>query len=274
MNGNIGDRDTVLFDNLATPCTRCSTSRTISPPGGLPAQLADGHGALPARSRPTAAARAFANPSVTAHHLPVGQTGGRRVGVRSRRRAPAPGEAGQLVYYREYVTLADPATGLSATYFDNRDFTGSTLVRDRPAHRFRLRHGAAVAQPRCGPVRRALVRSGAGGPDREPTPSTPRPTTAPGSGSTASLVNDWTDHGVVENRGTIALDRRTEIRPAMEFYDNGGGALARLLWSSPGTPKAVVPADHLFQPDQRPHGRLLRRHHAERAARTPAPTRP
>ena len=34
----------------------------------------------------------------------------------------------------------------------------------------------------------------------------------------------------------------------MEYYDNGGGAFARLLWSSPQTPKAVVPADHLFQP--------------------------
>jgi len=34
----------------------------------------------------------------------------------------------------------------------------------------------------------------------------------------------------------------------MEFYDNGGGALARLLWSSPTTPKAVVPADHLSVP--------------------------
>ena len=39
----------------------------------------------------------------------------------------------------------------------------------------------------------------------------------------------------------------------MEYYDNSGGGLARLLWSSPGTPKAVVPADHLFQPSQRPH---------------------
>jgi hypothetical protein len=34
----------------------------------------------------------------------------------------------------------------------------------------------------------------------------------------------------------------------MEYYDNGGSGLARLLWSSPSTPKAVIPADHLFQP--------------------------
>jgi len=34
----------------------------------------------------------------------------------------------------------------------------------------------------------------------------------------------------------------------MEYYDNAGGAFARLLWSSPSTPKAVIPADHLFPP--------------------------
>ena len=29
----------------------------------------------------------------------------------------------------------------------------------------------------------------------------------------------------------------------MEFYENGGGATARLLWSSASVPKAVVPSD-------------------------------
>ena len=62
------------------------------------------------------------------------------------------------------------------------------------------------------------------------------------------LVNDWTDHGVVENRGSIPLIAGRKYDLVMEYYDNGGGALARLLWSSPRTPKAVVPADHLFQP--------------------------
>ncbi len=32
----------------------------------------------------------------------------------------------------------------------------------------------------------------------------------------------------------------------MEFYENGGSAVARLLWSSPSTPKAVVPATRLY----------------------------
>ena len=57
------------------------------------------------------------------------------------------------------------------------------------------------------------------------------------------LVNNWTDHAPTENSGTIALTagQRYDIR--MEFYENGGGATARLLWSSASIPKAVVPSD-------------------------------
>jgi glucose/arabinose dehydrogenase len=60
------------------------------------------------------------------------------------------------------------------------------------------------------------------------------------------IVNNWTDHGTTENRGTIALTggRRYDIR--MEFYERTGQAVARLLWSSPSTAKAVVPSSRLF----------------------------
>jgi hypothetical protein len=52
---------------------------------------------------------------------------------------------------------------------------------------------------------------------------------------------------VVENSGTVTLSAGLhDLR--MEFYDNGGSALARLLWSATGLPKAVVPTDHLSQP--------------------------
>jgi hypothetical protein len=52
----------------------------------------------------------------------------------------------------------------------------------------------------------------------------------------------------VENRVTIALVAGRKYDLLMEYYDNASGALARLLWSSAGTPKSVIPADHLFQP--------------------------
>ncbi len=40
----------------------------------------------------------------------------------------------------------------------------------------------------------------------------------------------------------------------MEFYENGGAAIAKLLWSSPSTPKAVIPRSQLYSssPTRRP----------------------
>ena len=53
----------------------------------------------------------------------------------------------------------------------------------------------------------------------------------------ALVVNNWTDHAPTENSGTIALTagQRYDIR--MEYYENGGGAVARLLWSAPASPR-------------------------------------
>ena len=60
------------------------------------------------------------------------------------------------------------------------------------------------------------------------------------------IVNNWTDHAVTENSGTIALTagQRYDIR--LEFYENGGLATARLLWSSLSTAKAAVPMASLY----------------------------
>ena len=60
------------------------------------------------------------------------------------------------------------------------------------------------------------------------------------------IVNNWTDHAPTENSGTIALTagQRYDIR--MEFYENGGGATARLLVEQRSVPKAVVPSARLY----------------------------
>jgi len=55
------------------------------------------------------------------------------------------------------------------------------------------------------------------------------------------LVNDWTDHGVEENSGAIDLVAGHFYTIVMEYYENGGGAAAQLHWSSPRTPKQLIP---------------------------------
>ncbi|MEW6304052.1 MAG: PA14 domain-containing protein [Verrucomicrobiota bacterium] len=60
-----------------------------------------------------------------------------------------------------------------------------------------------------------------------------------------SVIDNWTDHGLEENAGTIRLEAGKKYDLVMEYYENGGDAVARLLWSSPSITKAPVPTERL-----------------------------
>ena len=62
------------------------------------------------------------------------------------------------------------------------------------------------------------------------------------------LVNNWTDHAATEDKGTIDLVADSTYSLQMEYYENGGGAVAELRWSSPRTPKQVIPQAALSLP--------------------------
>ncbi|MHC4325396.1 MAG: PA14 domain-containing protein, partial [Planctomycetota bacterium] len=62
------------------------------------------------------------------------------------------------------------------------------------------------------------------------------------------LIDDWTDHGVQENSGTIELEAGNTYSLVLEFYENGGGSVVRLLWSSDSTPKQIIPQAALSPP--------------------------
>jgi hypothetical protein len=62
------------------------------------------------------------------------------------------------------------------------------------------------------------------------------------------LVDNWTDHGTTENSGKIDLVAGNTYSLLMEFYENGGGAVAELRWSGPRTPKQLIPQAALSPP--------------------------
>jgi len=62
------------------------------------------------------------------------------------------------------------------------------------------------------------------------------------------LVNAWIDQGTTEYKGTIDLVAGNTYSLVMEYYENGGGAVAQLRWSSPSTPKDFVPQAALAPP--------------------------
>ncbi|MHC4536525.1 MAG: PA14 domain-containing protein, partial [Planctomycetota bacterium] len=62
------------------------------------------------------------------------------------------------------------------------------------------------------------------------------------------LVENWTNHANTENKGTIDLVAGNTYSLAMEYYEDGGGAVAQLRWSSPHTPKQIIPQAALSLP--------------------------
>lgn len=60
------------------------------------------------------------------------------------------------------------------------------------------------------------------------------------------IIDNWTNHAPTENRGNIALEAGQSYSIKLEYYENGGGAVAQLLWSSASLAKQVIPAEQLF----------------------------
>ncbi|MFH1718680.1 MAG: PA14 domain-containing protein [Planctomycetota bacterium] len=55
------------------------------------------------------------------------------------------------------------------------------------------------------------------------------------------LVNAWIDQGATEYSGELDLIAGNTYSIVMEMYENGGDAVAELRWSSPSTPKQIIP---------------------------------
>lgn len=60
------------------------------------------------------------------------------------------------------------------------------------------------------------------------------------------LVNGWVDQGATTYQGSIALKSQQLYNIVMEYYENGGGAVAKLAWSSPSTTQTNIPQSQLY----------------------------
>ncbi len=61
------------------------------------------------------------------------------------------------------------------------------------------------------------------------------------------LINDWNNHPPTTNTGTpltLTAGQRYDIR--IDYYENGGGAAAKLGWSYPGQAQQIVPQSRLY----------------------------
>lgn len=59
------------------------------------------------------------------------------------------------------------------------------------------------------------------------------------------VIDNWTDHAPTENSGNISLNAGEEVSLLLEYFENGGGAIMELSWSSASRSKQQIPAARL-----------------------------
>ena len=60
------------------------------------------------------------------------------------------------------------------------------------------------------------------------------------------LIDDWTNHAVTEKSGKITLQAGQKYAIKLEYFENTGGAVCKLLWSSSSRSKQVIPQARLY----------------------------
>jgi uncharacterized repeat protein (TIGR03806 family) len=131
--------------------------------------------------------------------------------------------------------------GWAATYYDNADFTGTSLVRTDATIDFAWGGGspdASIGVDTFSARWLGMV-----------TPSASETYTFHVTGddgvrlwvNNVLVVDKWIDQGTTTWTGTAVLTAGQGVAVRLEYYENGGGAVARLEWSSPSTPRAVIP---------------------------------
>jgi len=61
-----------------------------------------------------------------------------------------------------------------------------------------------------------------------------------------TLINDWSDHSARTDNGTITLTGGQKYSIEVDYYQDGGSAVAELMWSGPKTAKEIIPTADLY----------------------------
>jgi hypothetical protein len=136
--------------------------------------------------------------------------------------------------------------GLQGTYYNNKNFTGSTITRNDAVINFDWRtqkpHPSIAADtysvrwvgyvmPKSTDTYIFYLRADDG--VRVWVNNQP-------------IIDYWGDQAATERSGKIALTKDQKYPIKIEYYENYGNAVAQLRWSSPSTPKQLIPQANLF----------------------------
>jgi hypothetical protein len=137
-------------------------------------------------------------------------------------------------------------TGLTGTYYDNGDLTNPLRTRIDPTINFSWDASAPI--PGMGADTFSVRWTGQVQPQFSQTYTF---YTESSDGvrlwvNDKLIIDDWTDHPSRENSGSITLTAGQKYDIKMEYYDNLGDSVARLMWSSASNPKGVIPRSQLY----------------------------
>jgi glucose/arabinose dehydrogenase len=158
----------------------------------------------------------------------------------------------QSQLYSAPIVPPSGGNGLKGEYFDNRDFTNLILTRNDPTVNFNWGNGSPDS--RIGNDTFSVRWTGQVQPLYTET-YTFSTTTDDGLQLYVDdrlIIDHLRDQSPTEKTGTITLQagRRYNIR--MDYYENSGGAVARLAWASPSQVKQIIPQSQLFNTASNP----------------------
>ncbi|MEO1744549.1 MAG: PQQ-dependent sugar dehydrogenase [Cyanobacteria bacterium J06629_9] len=142
----------------------------------------------------------------------------------------------------------DPGNGdgLTGTYYNNRDFTDQTLTRVDPTVDFDWGGGSPAAS--MGNNTFSVRWQG----QIEPLYSetyTFRTTSDDGVRlwvNGQQIIDQFIDQAPTNHTGQITLQAGQKYDIRMDYYENSGGAVAQLAWSSASQPLQIVPQSQLY----------------------------
>ena len=159
-------------------------------------------------------------------------------------------------FLEEHTADIRPGNGLLTTFYKNSDFTGATFTRIDTNIDF---DWSGAGMPPDGRSTNFSVRWS--GQLRADFSETYTFYLISDEGArlwldNQLLINQWRDGDLSEFKETLALRAGSRYDVRLETRNTAGRASAKLLWSSPSTPKAAVPQDHLW-PSSPPRAHAL-----------------
>jgi len=144
------------------------------------------------------------------------------------------------------MAAAVPGTGLSATYYDNVDFTSPGVTRVEK--KIFADYGVASPAPSIAPTTYSVRWTGKVKPSFSEA-YTFHTTADDGVRLWVNhrlVIDDWQTHKPLERSGTVALEANRRVDIQLEYFNKRGAGSVQLWWSSASQPKSVVPTNRLY----------------------------